>query len=171
MSLQTRMPALRTPAMKWLLAAGAALVAVAVPASAGLGLPIGTGQHIDTPVSSTDLSASDQGADLCNGVSTPALPPLPATPAVPALPVPVPVPVPSAPSLPTLSAASDACVHAGLDGASASIGGDAAGSHIGAGAQANSPVDAGQAVSDAKSTADGAKGFFDSLVDTLFGWI
>src|ERR1041385_8671867 len=103
MSLQTRMPALRTPALKWLLAAGAALVAVAVPASAGLGLPFGlsAGQHIDTPVSSTDVSASEEGADLCNHVATPALPALPAVPALP-------VPTPAIPALPTASADADA---------------------------------------------------------------
>lgn len=170
MSSQTRMPALRTPALKWLLAAGAALVAVAVPVSAGLGLPIGAGQHVDTPVSSTDVSASEQGADLCNSIGTPALPSLP-VPAVPTPPLPLPVPVPAVPSLPTPSAGADACIHAGLDGASASIGADAAGSHLGAGAQADSPVDAGQVASDAQATAGEAKGFFENLVDTLFGWI
>jgi hypothetical protein len=85
-------------------------------------------------------------------------------------PPPPPLPV-AAPSVPDLSAGANVCTHAGLDGASASIDGDAAGSHIGAGAQANAPVDAGQVVGDAQSTAGEAKGFFDTLVDTLFGWI
>lgn len=166
MSHPNPLNAFRTPAMKWLLAAGAALVAIAVPASAGLGLPIAasTGQHIDTPVSSTDLSAGDDGVDACNKVYTPALPPLPALP-TPPLPVPLPV---SAPSVPDLSAAANACTHAGLDGASASVDGDAAGSHIGAGAQADAPV--GEVASQAQSAAGEAQGFFDSLVDTILGW-
>jgi hypothetical protein len=165
------MNAFRTPALKWILAAGAALVAAAVPASAALGLPIAlpsSGQHVDTPVGSTDLSASEQGIDTCNGVATPALP---ALPAAPALPVPLPVPTPALPALPTPSASTNACVHAGLDGASASIDGDAAGHPIGAGAQADSPVDAEKAVGDAQSAASAAQGFFEGLVDTLFGWI
>lgn len=171
MSHPNPLNAFRTPALKWLLAAGAALVAIAVPASAGLGLPIAlpsAGQHVDTPVSSTDLSASESGVDTCNGIATPALPALPAAPAVP---VPLPVPTPALPALPTPSANAKACVHAGLDGASASVGGDAAGQPIGIGAHADSPVDAEKAVGDAQSVASQAQGFFEGLVDTLFGWI
>jgi hypothetical protein len=152
MSLMTR-----TPALRMLLVAAAAVVAAAVPASAGLGLPVAlpaAQQQVSTPVSSHSLSAGAHGADVCNAVATPALPSLPVPP------VPIPVPLPA---LPSASAAADTCVHAGLDGVSASLDGDAAGSQIGAAASAEAP-DVGKAGSD-------AKGILETIVDTLFGWI
>lgn len=176
MSLKTHLPALWKP----LLLATAALVAVAAPATALLGLPIGlpsAQQRVETPAGSADVAAGEQGADLCYGVATPALPSLPAPPALPAVPavpaLPVPVPVPAIPAVPTSMAygASASCVHAGLDGASADVGLDAAGQHVGAGIEASSPVSPGEIDATASETADEAHGFFASLVDKLFGWI
>lgn len=172
MSLKTLMPALWKP----LLLATAALLAVAAPATALLGLPVGlpsAQQGIETPIGSADVGAGEQGADACYDVATPALPPLPATPALPALPVPVPVAVPAVPALPTAMAhgASSSCIHAGLDGASADVGLGAAGQHVGTGLDAGSPVSAEEIDATATGAAGEAQGFFASLVDTLFGWI
>jgi hypothetical protein len=177
------MPTFRTPGLRMLLASVAAVLAVAAPATALLGLPVAlpaADQHIDTPLGSIDASASEQGADACYDLGTPALPvpALPAAPALPSLPVPVPVAVPAVPAIPTPSAASSACVSAGLDGASADIGADAAGIHAGTGIQADSPVPMDQVEStvyDAQSTAGAtageATGFFEGLAEMLFGWL
>lgn len=170
MSLKTHLPALWKP----LLLATAALVAVAAPATALLGLPIGlpsAQQSVDTPVGSADVSASEQGAGLCSDLATPALPALPAAPALPSLPVPV--PVPAIPAVPTSMAygASSSCIHAGPDGAYADLGVDAAGQHVGTGIEATSPVSYDEVDAAASETAGEAQGFFESLVDTLFGWI
>lgn len=179
-----RMPAFRTPGSRLLLASLAAVLAVAAPATALLGLPIAlpaVEQHVDTPFGPVDASAGEQGAGICYDLATPAVPvpALPALPALPSLPLPVPIPaVPALPALPTPSAATNACVAAGLDGASADVGADAAGIHVGTGIQADSPVPmdqvestVGEAQSTAGSAAGAATGFFEDLVETLFGWL
>lgn len=175
------MPTFRMPGLRMLLASVAAVLAVAAPATALFGLPVAlpaADQHVDTPLGSIDASASEQGANTCYDLGTPALPALPAAPALPALPVPVPVAVPAVPAIPTPSAASNACVSAGLDGASADIGADAAGIHAGTGIQADSPVSMDQvestvydAKSQAGSTAGEATSFLDDLTEMLFGWL
>lgn len=180
------MPTLRTPSARLVLASLAAIIGVAASATALPGLPIGlpsADQHIDTPIGSADASASEQGADVCYDLATPALPvpALPAAPAVPALPVPLPVAVPAVPAvpaLPTPSAGADTCVSAGLDGASASFGAGAAGISAGTAIQANSPVPMDQVestVGEAKSTVDStageATGFFEGIANLLFGWL
>lgn len=154
-----------------LLAAVAAVVAVAAPATALLGLPIGlpsAEQSVSTPAGSADVYASEQGIDTCVDLATPALP-VPALPAVPALPVPV--AVPAVPALPTPYAASQACIAAGPDGASANVGLDAAGAYAGTGIDARSPVSSQEIDSTAQGATGEAKGFFESLMDKLFGWI
>ena len=166
MSLQTLMRALRTP----LLLATAALVAVAAPAAAILGLPVGlpsTGHRVDTPAGYADVSASEQGADVCYDLATPALP---AAPSLPSLPVPLPVSVPAIDTS-AAYAGSKSCVSAGLDGASADIGVDAAGSHVGTGLSAESPVSQAQIDQAVAETQGEAQGFLDHVIDTLFGWI
>lgn len=177
------MPTLRTPG-RLLLASLAAVLAVAAPATALFGLPVAlpaAEQHIDTPLGPVDASASEQGANACYDLATPyvPVPALPAVPALPSLPVPIAVPaVPSVPAIPTPSAGSNACVSAGLDGASADIGADAAGIHAGTGIQASSPVPMDQvestvaeAQSTAGATAGEATGFLEGLADMLFGWL
>ncbi|HUR25147.1 MAG TPA: hypothetical protein VM327_03925 [Candidatus Thermoplasmatota archaeon] len=182
------MPTLKnlgTPA-RLLFASTMAILAVAAPASALLGLPIAlpsAGQHIDTAVGSADVSASEQGVDACYDLAAPALPipAAPALPAVPSLPLPVPVAVPALPAVPAIpstSAGTASCVSAGLDGASADISADAAGSHVGTGFEATSPVSEeqlastiGEAQAAAGSTAAESTSFFDGLMDTLFGWM
>ena len=170
MSTPTPMPAFRMPSLRVILAAGAALLAVAVPSSALLGLPVAlpsADQHIDTPAGSIDASASEQGADLCADLYNPALPAVPALP-VPSLPVPV--PMPALPAVPTVSAGADACASAGLDGVYADVGADAQGTHVGTGIEAQSPVSQQQIESTASETTSEAKGFFEGLIDSLFGW-
>ena len=159
-----RMPAFRLLRPRVVLAALGTLLAVAVPVTALAGLPVGlpsAGQHVDTPAGSIDASASGQGASTCYDLATPGLP---AIPAVPAVPVPLPV---QAPALPSTYAGSAGCVGAGLDGASADVGIDAAGSYVGTGVDAQSPVSG----EDLDATSGEAQGFFQSLLDNLFGWI
>lgn len=169
MSPLTHMPAFRMPRPGVLLAALATVLAVAAPASALLGLPVSlpsADERIDTPVGYVEAAASEQGASTCYDLATPALPALPAVPALPALPV----PVPAVPAIPTPSAASASCVSAGLDGASADLGIDAAGSHVSTGIQADSPVSAEEIDATASQTTSEATGFFEGLMDKVLGW-
>jgi hypothetical protein len=177
---------LGTPGLRLLFASAVAVLAVAAPASALLGLPIGlpsVDQQIDTPAGSVDLSAGEQGADACVDLATPNLP-IPAAPSVPALPsLPLPVPVavpavPAVPALPSTSAGAATCASAGLDGVSANVDSNAAGIQTGTGIEASSPISeepiastVGEAQSAVGSTADESKGFFDGLFETLFGWM
>lgn len=187
MTPKNLLQAFRTPRRIALLAA-TALVAVAAPASALLGLPValpGIDQRVDTPAGSIDAAASGQGASACIDLGTPALPPLPAVPALPSLPslptLPVPVAIPALPSVPAVpapSAQAKACASAGLDGASASLDADAAGSRVGTGIDAQTPVPvsavegiAAEAQGLASETSGESVGFFEGLMDTLFGWI
>jgi len=152
------LPALKLPTL--LVVAGAALVAVALPASAVLGLPVSlpsAGQHIDTPVGSIDADASENGASACADLATPALP------AIPAVPLPLPVPVPA---VPDLGAASKDCASAGLDGASASAGAQAAGLSAGTGAD----VDTSAVHGAAEQSSSAATGFFQGIIDTVMSW-
>ena len=172
MNHPTPMPAFRPTSPRFLLTALAAMMAVAAPASALLGLPAlpSIDQQVDTPAGSIDASASENGASACADLYTPALPAVPALPSVPSLPVPVAVPaVPALPAAP--SAGANYCTSAGLDGVYADVGADAAGTHIGTGLEAESPVSQEQIESTASETADEAHGFFDGILDTLFGWI
>lgn len=171
-------PALRTPSLKLMMAALGAIVAVAAPASALLGLPVGLpaiDQQVDTPAGGATVAAGESGAATCVDLGTPALPPLPAVPALPPLPVAVPLPgLPAVPALPTPSAAADACVTAGPQGASADVGIDAAGTHVGTGIDAESPVPAGTVEAAEAAATDAsheAGSFLDDLIETLFGWI
>lgn len=169
MTSQPQMPAFRMPSLRVLLAGMAALLAVAVPVSALPGLPVAlpsVDQHIDTPVGAIDAAASEQGVASCADLYTPAVPSLPALPALP-----VPVAVPAVPAIPDLSAAANACYGAGLDGAYADAGVDAAGTRIGTGIEAQSPVSEEQIDSTVDETTNEAKGFLDGLLDTLFGWM
>ena len=174
-----------TPA-RLLFMSALAVIAVAAPASALLGLPIAlpsADQRLDTPAGYADISAGEQGADACIDLATPNLP-IPAAPSLPALPsLPLPVPVavpavPAVPALPSASAGAETCVSAGLDGASASVGADAAGMHAGTGIEASSPVSeeqlastVGEAQSAVASTTEESKGFFEQVYETLFGWM
>ena len=170
--------AFRTP-RRMVLLVSAALLAVAAPASALLGLPVAlpsAEQHVDTPAGSIDAYASEQGASTCADLGTPALPSLPSAPSVPSLPLPV--SVPSVPQVPYPSASGQACASAGTDGASASLGANAAGSYVGTGIDAQTPIPvsevegiAGQAEGLATETSNESVGFFEGLIDTLFGWI
>ncbi|MHB1260597.1 MAG: hypothetical protein ACYC2H_02650 [Thermoplasmatota archaeon] len=157
------------PSLRVLLTSVAAILAVAVPASALPGLPVGLPsieQQIDTPVGRIDAAASEQGIASCANLSTPAVPALPVLPALP-----VPVAVPSVPALPTPSAAAQACYGAGLDGAYADANVDAAGNHVATGIEAHSPVSEEQLDSTVDETAGQATGFLEGILDTLFGWI
>jgi hypothetical protein len=169
-----------------LFASALAVLAVAAPASALLGLPValpGAEQRIDTPAGYADVSAGEHGADACIDLATPSLPipAAPSLPALPSLPLPLPVPVPAVPAVPAIpspSAGAETCVAAGLDGASASVAADANGVHAGTGIEASSPVSeeqlaatVGEAQSAAGSTASESKGFFDQVYETLFGWM
>lgn len=169
-----------------LLATLTTVVAVAAPATALLGLPIGipsVDQSIETPAGTAQASAGESGAATCIDLGTPALPvpALPAAPALPALPVPLPVAVPSVPALPALpapSADAEVCAAAGPGGVSAGIDADAAGIHAGTEAEAPMPVPldqvestVGEATQTADSATGGAQGFLDQVVEILFGWM
>lgn len=169
MTSQPHMPAFRMPSPRVLLASVAALLAVAAPATALFGLPVAlpsAQQQIDTPVGSIDASASEQGVASCADLYTPAAPALPSVPSLP-----VPVPVPAVPALPSTSAAANACYGAGLDGAYANADLDAAGSHVGTGIEAQSPMSQEELESTVDETTGEAKGFLEGIIDTLFGWI
>jgi hypothetical protein len=143
-----------------------AVLAAAVPASAALGLPIGlpsVGQHIDTPLGPVDADASENGASACADLATPALP---ALPAVPSLPLPVPVAVPA---VPAVGAATQDCASAGLDGAHAQVGAQAAGLSASTGADVDTSP-AHQAVDGATQTASESSGFFQGLLDSIMSW-
>jgi hypothetical protein len=174
MTSHPQTPAFRTLRLGLLLATVGSLVAVAAPASALPGLAMAlpsVDQRIETPAGSIDAHASDQGAAFCSDVYTPTLPAVPALPAVPSLPVPVAVPAIPAPSTSSIYAAADSCASAGLDGASITADVEAAGAHAGTGIAAESPVSQKQVEATVDETTGQAKGFFEGLLDTLFGWM
>jgi hypothetical protein len=134
------------------------VLAAAIPASALLGLPVAVpaiGQHVDTPLGTIDANASEDGASACADLATPALP------AIPALPLPVAVP-----QVPDVGAASNDCVSAGLDGAHANLGAQAAGTS----AQAGADVDTSQAHQAAEETVHHSGGFLQDLIDSVMSW-
>ena len=167
MTSPPQMPAFRMPSRGLLLATLGALLAVAAPATALLGLPVAmpsAQQQIDTPAGSIDASASEQGVASCADLYTPAVPALPSVPSLP-------VPVPAVPAVPTPSAGANACYGAGLDGAYADASLDAAGSHVAYGIDAKSPVSQEQLESTVDETSHETQGFLQGIIDTLFGWI
>jgi len=131
------------------------------------GLPIAVpsiDQSVATPAGGIHAAVGDDGASACTDLATPALPPLPA---LPALPIPVPLAVPA---LPSLSASSNACATAGLDGVSADGSLDAAGSHAQTGIAAAPPVSQ-EDLHQVTTEATHATGFFAGLAQALFGWL
>lgn len=155
-------PAFRTPRIGLLLATACALLLVAAPANALPALP-SIEQGIDTAAGRVDASAGAHGANACYDLATPALP---ALPAVPTLPVPVQVP-----AVPNVSAQADSCVSAGLDGVSYNSGIDTPLGRHEAGIDADAPISQDEVEAMADETTGEAKGFLDSLIDTLFGWM
>lgn len=172
MTSHPQTPAFRTLRLGLLMATFGALVAVASPATALPGLPAlpSVDQRIDTPAGGIDASASEQGAALCSDLSTPTLPAV-QFPAVPSLPVPV--AVPAVPALPTssVSAAAGSCVSAGLDGASINADINAAGAQAGTGIAAESPISQQELEATVDETTGEAHGFFEGIIETLFGWM
>jgi hypothetical protein len=167
MTSRPQMPAFRMPSRGLLMATVGALLAVAAPATALLGLPVAmpsAQQQIDTPAGSIDASASEQGVASCADLYSPAVPALPSVPSLP-------VPVPAVPAVPTPSAGANACYGAGLDGAYADASLDAAGSHVSYGIDAKSPVSQEQLESTVDETSNEVQGFLQGIIDTLFGWI
>ena len=135
------------------------LLAVAGMASA---IPLGLAQDLHTPAGSASASYADYAANACISPSTPALP---AVPAVPAVPLPLPVALPM-PSVGQVSGAATVCADASPDGISASIDADAAGHHIGTGAD----VDTSKEHEAAKGAVGAVQGFFEGLYSALKFW-